>query len=238
MSMVSKDMLQEALEILKILLQGEEVGKNKNVHLYELYRGSAELEDLLRYVAGQLELKVYWGRDKLFVCPEVGSRLFGWSNEELRSRIPYVNKNDELYLGYFIIMTFITLFYKEAYPDTHRAYVKVSDLIESMGKRFDTLFTMDDLEKVSVDNQFNFVEVCRVWRGLADAREGVNTGKLDKVNFVKNICSFLEGEGLVVFDRQQGSLYPKDRFKTIIWQYYEDRDNRNDLLSFVSSLEG
>ncbi len=238
MSMYALDTLQRALEILKLLLQGEEVGKNKNIHLYEKYRGNAELEEMLHYVAGQLELQVYLGREKLFVCPEVGSKLFGWSNEELRNRISYVSRNEELYLGYFIIMTFVTLFYREAYPDTHRAYVKVSDLIESVGKRFDTLLTMDDLESVSVDNHFNFVEVCKLWRGLPDAREGVSSGKHDKVNFVESICRFLEVEKLVIFDKEQRLLYPADRFKTIIWQYYEDRDNRSDLLSFVSGLEG
>ncbi len=31
------------------MLQGEEVGKNKNVYLYEKYRGNAELEEMLFY---------------------------------------------------------------------------------------------------------------------------------------------------------------------------------------------
>jgi len=35
----------------------------------------------------------------------------------------------------------------------------------------------------------------------------------------------------------QRIIYPTERFKTIIWNYYEDRDNRKDLLSFVNSLE-
>lgn len=237
MRMYALDMLGGALEILKVLLQGDEVSKSKNVHLYEKYKHSTDVEEMLHYVSGQLDLRVYWGRDKLFVCPEVGSRLFGWSNEELRNRISYVSKNEELFLGYFIIMTLITLFYREAYPDTPRVYVNVSELIESVGGRFDKLLKMDDLETISVENNFNFVEICKVWRGLADAREGVSSGKNDKVNFVESICRFLEGEKLINFDKEQRLLYPMDRFKTIIWQYYEDRDNRSDLLSFVSSLE-
>jgi hypothetical protein len=38
-------------------------------------------------------------------------------------------------------------------------------------------------------------------------------------------------------DMNQRIIYPTERFKTIIWNYYEDRDNRKDLLTFVRSLE-
>ena len=75
------DVLDDALEILKALLQGEEVSKTKNVFLYEKYRYHSRVEEMLYHVTGKLELKVYAGQDRLFICPEVGSRLFGWSNE-------------------------------------------------------------------------------------------------------------------------------------------------------------
>ncbi len=237
MNKYSLETMNEALEILKVLLQGEEISKSKNVLLFEKYRYNTEIEEMLHHIAGKLEIRVYLGQDKLFTCPEAGSRLFGWTNEELRSRISYVSRNEELFLCYFIIMVLITMFYREAYPDTPVAYVKISDLIENVRKRFDTLVKLDNLEKISVDNNFNFVEVARVWRGLADAREGVSSGKNDKINFVENVCRFLEGEKLIIFDKERRLIFPDDRFKTIIWHYYEERDNRSDLLSFVSGLE-
>lgn len=231
------EVLDEALEILKALLQGEEVSKLKNVSLYEKYRYRTDIEQMLYHVAAKLELRVYMANDKLFICPETGSRLFGWSNEELRGKISYISTNSELFTGYFIIMTVVTLFYREAYPDTPVAYVKLSDLVESVSKRLETLANMDDLESVSQDNQFDFKEICRIWQRLPDAREGVSGGKNDKVVFVENICRFLQNEELIILDPNQRIIYPTDRFKTIIWNYYEDRDNRKDLLTFVQSLE-
>lgn len=237
MSLSMSEILDDALSILKVLLQGEEVSRNKNVLLYEKFRYSTDIEEMLFHIAGKLELRVYSGNDRLFICPEVGSRLFGWSNKELKDRIPYISNNSELFTGYFIIMTLITMFYREAYPDTPVAYIKVNDLIESVSKRFETLLNIEDLEKVSTENQFDFADICKVWHRLPDAREGVAGGKNDKVAFVEVICKFSDEEKLIVLHMNQRIIYPTERFKTIIWNYYEDRDNRKDLLSFVKSLE-
>lgn len=231
------DVLDEALVILKALLQGEEVSKSKNSLLYEKYRYRTDVEEMLYHIAAKLELRVYSGNDRLFICPEVGSRLFGWTNEELRDKISYISTNSELFTGYFIIMTLITMFYREAYPDTPVAYIKINDFVESVSKRLETLFKMEDLETVSQENQFDFTELYRVWQRLPDAREGVSGGKNDKVAFVENICKFLNAEKLIVLDLNQRIIYPTERFKSIIWNYYEDRDNRKDLLSFVKGLE-
>ncbi len=231
------EVLDEALEILKALLRGEEVSRNKNALLYEKYRYRTDVEEMLYHLAAKLELRVYAGNEKLFICPEAGSMLFGWTNEELRDKISYINTNSELFTGYFIIMTLITLFYREAYPDTPVAYIRLNDLVESVSKRLETLVNMEDLEAVSQENQFDFTEICRIWQRLPDAREWVSGGKNDKVAFVENICRFLNSEKLIVFDMDQRIIYPTERFKTIIWNYYEDRDNRKDLLSFIQNLE-
>lgn len=231
------EVLDEALEILKALLRGEEVSRNKNALLYEKYRYRTDVEEMLYHLAAKLELRVYAGNEKLFICPEAGSMLFGWTNEELRDKISYINTNSELFTGYFIIMTLITLFYREAYPDTQVAYIRLNDLVESVSKRLETLVNMEDLEAISQENQFDFTEICRIWQRLPDAREWVSGGKNDKVAFVENICRFLNSEKLIVLDMDQRIIYPTERFKTIIWNYYEDRDNRKDLLSFIQNLE-
>lgn len=230
------EVLDDALAILKALLQGEEVGKGNNAYLFNRYRHSSEVEDMLFHIAGRLELRVYSSQERLFVCPEAGSRLFGWSNEELRNRISWISSNSDLFTGYFIIMTLITMFYREAYPDTPVVYVKLSDLVETVNRRLEVLGEMEEVDTVSREHQFDFAEICRVWRRLPDAREGVSGGKNDKVNFVENICRFLQGERLIILDAQQRLIYPTERLKTIIWNYYEDRDNRRDLLTFVSLL--
>lgn len=235
--LMGTEILDDALDILKALLQGEEVSRNKNTLLYEKFRYSTDVEEMLNHMAHKLELRIYMGNDRLFICPEAGSRLFGWSNEELRDKIPYIITNSELFTGYFIIMTLITMFYKEAYPDTPIAYIKLSDLVEAVSVRFGNLIKTVNPEEISQEKQFDFTEICRVWQRLPDAREGVSGGKNDKIAFVEVILRFLHSEKLVIFDTEQKIVYPTERFRTIIWNYYEDNENRKDLLSFVRSLE-
>lgn len=69
------EILDDALDILKALLQGEEVSRNKNSLLYEKFRYSTDVEEMLNHIAHKLELRVYSGNDRLFICPEAGSRL-------------------------------------------------------------------------------------------------------------------------------------------------------------------
>ena len=152
--------------------------------------------------------------------------------------IAHYSNNSELFAGYFVIMTLITMFYREAFPDTPVAYIKLQELVESVSRRLEALAGTEDLEGVSRDRQFDFVEICKVWQKLPDAREGVSGGKNDKIAFVENICRFLQGEQLVILDMVQRTIYPTQRLKAIIWNYYEDRDNRKDLLSFIRELEG
>lgn len=235
--LMGTEILDDALDILKALLQGEEVSRNKNTLLYEKFRYSTDVEEMLNHMAHKLELRIYMGNDRLFICPEAGSRLFGWSNEELRDKIPYIITNSELFTGYFIIMTLITMFYKEAYPDTPIAYIKLSDLVEAVSVRFGNLIKTVNLEEISQEKQFDFTEIYRVWQRLPDAREGVSGGKNDKIAFVEVILRFLHNEKLIIFDNEQKIVYPTERLRTIIWNYYEDNENRKDLLSFVRSLE-
>ena len=88
-------------------------------------------------------------------------------------------------------MTLITMFYKESAIDTPINYVRFSALVEEVSNRFEALISIEDLEAVSNEYQFNFSDICKVWMLLPDAREDMQQrGKNDKVSFVRNICNF------------------------------------------------
>ncbi len=238
MELEVKQAFESALEIFKTLLASEEVSKSKNKDLYDKYIYDTDVEEALDILTKGLELELYRYNEKLLMCPMVDNRIFGYSNEELKRKIPRINKNDELYLCYFIIMTLITMFYKESAMDTPISYVKFADLVNEVGNKFEALVGVEDIERLSQENSFNFAEVAKVWIKLQDAREYMFAGKNDKVSFVKNVCSFLKDEKLVMMDEDRNSIFPTDRFKAIIYNFFEDRDNKNDLLEFIYGLGG
>lgn len=237
-----RDILDSSFDIFNALLEGQDVGQVKNRDLYERYRYNPDIEEMVQYIAGKMGMELYNYNEKLFLSPGTGNRLFGYSNDDLKRKIPYITRNDELFLGYFIIMTFITMFYKESGIDTPINYIRFSNLVEEVTNRFEALINMEDVEAVSHEYQFNFADICKVWMVLPDAREDAQLGvqqrgKNDKISFVRNICYFLQEEDLVVLDNDRNLVFPTDRFKAIIYFYYEDRDNKNDILTFVNELE-
>jgi len=234
-----KETLGLALDIFNTLLAGEEVSKNKNKDLYDRYIYNADVEDILQFIIEKLDMEIYRYNEKLYLCPCVENKVFGYNNEELRRKIPRITRNDELYLCYFIIMTVITMFYKESGMDTPISYIKFGDLVAEVTNKFEVLISIEDLEKVSEEKSFNFAEIAKVWIRLQDAREDMVTGgKNDKVSFIKNVCSFLRDEKLIIIDEDRNSIFPTDRFKAIIYNYFEDRDNKNDIFEFVYGLGG
>jgi hypothetical protein len=238
-----REILDSSFEIFNALLEGQDVGQAKNRELYERYRYNPDIEEMVQYIADKMGMELYHYNEKLFLSPGTGNRLFGYSNDDLKRRIPYITRNDELYLCYFIIMVLITMFYKESGIDTPINYVRFSSLVEEVSNRFEALINIEDVETLSHEYQFNFADICKVWTTLPDAREDAQLGiqqrgKNDKISFTRNVCYFLQDEGLAVLDNDRNLIFPNDRFKAIIYYYYEDRDNKNDILGFVNGLEG
>ena len=234
-----KETLEQALALFKALLSGEEVSKNKNKELYDQYIYHTDVEEVLQFMMDKLDLGLYRYNEKLYLCPSVENNIFGYTNEELKRKIPRIIRNDELYLCYFIIMTVITMYYKESAMDTPIAYIKFGDLVEAVTGKFESMITIQDIEKISEEKAFNFAEIAKVWQRLPDAREDfVTGGKNDKISFIRNVCNFLRDEKLVIIDEDRNVLFPTDRFKAIIYNYFEDRENKNDIFQFVYQLGG
>lgn len=59
---------------------------------------------------------------------ELGDWLFKWRFEE---KIKILNKNEDIYLMYFIILTIITCFYRESGLNSPRSYLGLDELIEN-----------------------------------------------------------------------------------------------------------
>lgn len=84
--------LDIVLEILKRLIDKGELSERMNEALYLKYKNNEAIEDLLHYVARGLELRVYEGDRVLYLCPETGSNVFGWANDDLLLLIYPVQK--------------------------------------------------------------------------------------------------------------------------------------------------
>ena len=96
------------------------------------------------------------------------------------------------------------------------------------------------MEKKSEELKCNFVDIKNVWDRLPDARkEVIGLAKNDKISFVKLILKFLQDEKLIRFDEQRRIITITNRFKSIVYFYFEySKDNKNELMEYIYGLGG
>ncbi|NLV17781.1 MAG: hypothetical protein GXY50_11350 [Syntrophomonadaceae bacterium] len=237
----NKPILDKALDIFKVLLARQEISREDDRDLYEDYLYNGEVEEMVRYIADKLELEIYHYHEKIFMTPGIDNKLFGYTNEELRESISYIKNNSGLYTAYFVMLVLITVFYKQSGPDTTRRFVNLTELTDITTKKFEAMLKLDDLEAVSSEQAFNFTDVAKVWQGKVFAKQ-TKAGEISEIasttkyGFVFSVCRFLEEQKLIKIVKDQGWIVPTDRFKAIIYNFYEDKEHRAELLEFVYNL--
>ena len=102
--------LDVALEIINTLIQNKEISKEKNLSLYQKYVNSSEIGNLTDKIAEKMGFDIYRMDNTLNLCVMLDNKIFGYTNEELKKKIKMINKNEEIYLMYFIILTILTCF--------------------------------------------------------------------------------------------------------------------------------
>lgn len=237
----NKATLEKALELFKTLLTKQEISREDDRDLYEDYLYNSEVEEILNLMAEKLELDIYSYNEKIFLTPGINNKLFGYTHEDLRKALPYVTRNSELFMAYFIILVVITLFYKQSGADTNRGYVNMTEIVESTTQKLDALVEVENLEAVSSEYSFNFADIAKLWENKSFAKqtrfgEISNLASTTKMGFVHGVCNFLQGHKLIKVVDEQGLVVPTNRFKGIIYNFFEDKENKSKLLTFVENL--
>lgn len=236
---ISEEILNTALDIINELLQNQEISKMKNEALYNQYVNNAEVENVTNKIAEKMGFEIYHMERTLNLCVMPGNKAFGYTNEDLKNKIKQFNRNEDIYLMYFIIVTLITCFYKESGFNTPRTYLRFDEFIDTINLKFENLVT-EELEENSKKMQYNFVMIKNIWDRLADAKEDrVGVSKNDKISFVRLVLKFLQDEKLVIFDEDTRNIYITTRFKSIVYFYFEyDKENKNNLMEYIYRLGG
>lgn len=237
----NKVALEKALELFKTLLTKQEISREDDRELYEDYLYNNEVEEILNLMAEKLELDIYRYNEKIFLTPGVNNKLFGYTHEDLRKALPYVTRNSELFMAYFIILVIITLFYKQSGADTCRGYVNITEIVESATQKLDALVEVENLETVSSEYSFNFADIAKLWGCKSFAKqtkfgEISNLASTTKMGFVHGVCNFLQSHKIIKLVDDQGLIVPTNRFKGIIYNFFEDKENKSKLLTFVENL--
>ncbi len=220
--------LDKALELAAKLIVGEEVSRNgQNVSLYETYNSNSEVYDILHMFLDKMNLKLYEYNYSLFVCSGENNKVFGYTNEELK-RMMGLRVNKELFLCYFIIYNIILAFYSDSNTFNFAEYTKIEDVIRLVdSSMLRVLDRSEALVPTQVDEN-SFKAFALLWDELlpVSTEDGSNmrAAKNSKAGYVKMVFNFLVSQNLFV--EMEERYYPKDRFKAMAENYFNDFKGR------------
>lgn len=221
--------LEQAMQIVARLLDGEEISRSgkKNIALYEEYAANAEVYDIVRQMLKHMNLKLYEYQYGLYLTAGENNRIFGFSNEELKRALG-VKLNKELYLCYFIMYQTICFFYKDTASPNFVEYIRIEDAIRSVDIGLNSI--LEDLE-VLVEGETeeeSFKALSLLWSELplVTGEDGnvVRAAKNSKRGYVKLTFNFLVSQRLLMEEKER--YYPKDRFRALIENYFEEYQGR------------
>lgn len=220
--------LDKAMELFSLLLTGEEVSKKHNVELYEDYSANAQVADMLDLLLKKANLRLYEYNYGLYLSSGENNRVFGFTNDELK-RLIGLRLNRELFLAYFIIFETVTLFYEDSGTDSHREYVRTDDIIEKVSAALSQMVPKLEIFVKNETEDHSLRAIALLWEDMpmTASNEDMSTLKAargSRVGFVKLVFNFLEDQNL--FAEIGGRYYPKDRFRALVENYYEDGRGR------------
>ncbi|MBD5158351.1 MAG: hypothetical protein HDT13_12060 [Butyrivibrio sp.] len=227
--------LEKALDIASALFMGETVGgRGSNAMLYEEYSHNPEVYDILMQILGKLDISLYEYNNSLFISPGSTNRVFGFSNEELK-RIMGLRLNRELFLVYFIIYNIITGFYKDSAGSTYLEYLRIEDVIRSVGASLTGMIDYSAGIVMEEAESDSFKAIALLWDELpdvsADDRNEVRAARNSRSGYVKLTFNFLTEQKL--FTESEERYYPTDRFRAVAENYFEN--NRGRLYEIMNS---
>lgn len=235
--MINGDKILEASQILSTLLKKKQILESDDKYFYNLYVFNEDVQVALDNMLEGLGFSLYRYRDGLYLSVKKDNNVFGFDNEELRYEFG-VGNNNLLYLCYFIMYTVITSFYYESSTNTPVAFLNNTTLMERVSLKLNALASDKDGAEAE---DVGFYYMNKLWISFDDvsvkaAEEDVHK-KLNtttKIGLVNKVLNFMKTQGLLRESIEEKTYEPTLRFRAIIANYYDEKDNRNDLNSLIN----
>lgn len=228
--------MKKALEIFAILINGENINESFNNDLYNEYRLNSSIQIDLEEIINVFDLNLYsYDQAGLFVSAGVDNKVFGFTNDELKS-ILKLKRNEQLYLCYFIIYSTVMFFYIQSGFKTNVRYIKSFQVVDKVEEKLMAIQNKDNED--NTDKSFKILY--KIWSNLPLS----NTANKDKINedensidskigFVNKTLKFMVSHGLISKDKDMKNYVPTPKLEAAIDSYFNERDVKNSLMELL-----
>jgi len=200
----------------------------------------SEVMEAFGFITKQMGLIICERNKVIYLSPGVDNPVYGMTLEEIKTQLSPSFTNLHLYTSFFIIHVIITEFYKESMPETQRAFILKSDLIDVIDAKIDALSTHAELDKLSEEHDYNFSEIRNLWKELPvimhkkGRNELIERGKSSRYSLVNTTLRFLEDQNLV--NVHEDMIRLTERFKAIIDNAYRNEQVQSGIAQMIESL--
>lgn len=218
--------LEKAMDIVTMLIGGEEIGKNSegNRALYEEYSSNPQVYDYVHKMLKKMNMVMYEYNDSLYITAGDHNQVFGYSNADIRKELG-LKVNRELYLCYFIVYQIISCFYSDTSGYNFTEYTKIEGIIASVDEALEHIISNLEIFVENKTEEHSFESIALVWNELpAATEETVRAAKNSKAGYVKLVLNFLVDQKIMAQSEER--YYLKDRGKALIENYFEENKGR------------
>lgn len=231
--------IRKASEIFNTLLQKKQVTEKDDQILFNYYVYDDDIQIALDNILEGLGFYLYNYRNGLYLSVKKDNKVFGFSNEELKSLLG-LKLNNQLYLCYFIMYTVILSFYHESSTNTQVDYIKNYSLMEKVTEKLKAYAV--DKSELEEDKEDGFYYMNKIWNTYDDVSVNATeddahdkTGTNTKIALVNRVLKFMTEQGLLRKSIEEKTFEPTLRLRAIIANYYDDKDNKSQLNSLINN---
>jgi hypothetical protein len=223
-----------ALEIFSNMIRNVPVNEKINKDLYRsLLTNSivaAELDEIVEMF--QLELYIT-ETEGAFVIAKANNKVFGYTNEELRSRLGAKN-NKELYLCYFVIYCVIATFYIQSNYRTYVEYITSKSLLDRVEDKLTALATNTNIENV---DDSSFKDMHKYWMNEMNESNNRNKETVDfnekrgktRLTLINKTLAFLVENKYMDKDEYTSRYSITPKFEYIVERFFDDAETKTVL---------
>lgn len=198
-------------------------------------RFDPEVRNLWREIIEPLfEISLIAAGDQYYLAGGLAGGIFNYSNEELRYLLG-VQRNQELFLCSFIVITLLAAFYdSEDGIAPSRESLPVNELAEMVTRHLQELGGDPAVEELENRTRVNLREPAELWLDLPYQKVEVKHIRRSdcRLAYLLKTIDLLQGHGLVrmIQDRQ---IFPCERLNQLIAHYYNQQARKNEILEML-----
>lgn len=208
--------MRQVLKIFRELAEAGCLDERSNAELYVSFH-NPDIREQLDEFAAELGFTLVTAPHRVYLVPDIGNSLLGFSQRELRESIASNARILDTYLQSYIIVVILWMFYGSKNADPQRTtFLQIKDIVAALDRRLpagEAVFLEDWQQKSDID----FKQLSDYWNSMHIQQEGKRS---TRQGMVLKACRLLETQKLVWLHDDNREIRPTPRLNDLMKHYY------------------